>query len=231
MYHEDDLLPISALQHLLFCERQCALIHIEGLWAENRLTVEGQHLHRRANSEERETRRTGEGRRVRILRSMMLRSMKYGLTGVADLVELLEGPDHERPSPFPIEYKRGKPKRGDYDRVQLCAQALCLEEMLDTKVPAGAIFYARTRRREEVALSKGLRKKTIDAAQQLHAFIRSGATPIARKQPKCRRCSLFDLCMPDGTFKRSASAYLKRSIAMVKTATHESADDQLENGS
>lgn len=229
MYDENNLLPISALQHLLFCERQCALIHIERLWVENRLTVEGKHFHDRAHSGERESRRTDDGRRVRILRSVPLRSLRLGLIGVADIVEMHSQDDTGDPAmPFPVEYKRGKPKRGDFDRVQLCAQAICLEEMLDVDIPGGALFYARTRRREDVPFSHGLRHKTEQAAKRLHEMIAEGITPIAEAKPKCKRCSLRDLCMPDGTFSRSAAGYLRRSVERVRRDRSGSLESQPE---
>jgi len=150
MYTEDDLLPLSGLQHLLFCERQCALIHIEQAWAENLLTAEGRIMHERVHEADRESR--GE---VRIEYSMPLRSLRLGLIAKADVVEFHRKLDPgEKGSskwlPFPVEYKRGKPKKENYDKVQLCAQAMCLEEMLDVQIPEGAIFYGRTRRRQDV---------------------------------------------------------------------------------
>lgn len=223
MVDENDLLPISALQHLLFCERQCALIHIERLWAENRLTIEGQHLHDRAHSGERESRRTHKGRRVRILRSMPLRSLRLGLIGVADVVEMHSPDSASDPDvPFPVEYKRGKPKRGDHDRVQLCAQAMCLEEMLELEIAAGALFYAKMRRRQGVPFTKSLRRKTEQTAERLRAMISDGITPTEMKQPKCQRCSLRDLCMPAATFNRSASGYLRRALAGVRSQSEAS---------
>src|SRR5690606_16422424 len=139
MYAEKDFLPISALQHLLFCERQCALIHIEGLWAENRLTVEGQHLHEKAHAGRGET-RPG----VRIARGLAIRSERLGIAGYADIVEFHADEQSGLAKPFPVEYKRGRPKRHDADLVQLCAQAMCLEETLNTSVTAGALFYGST---------------------------------------------------------------------------------------
>ena len=135
MYSEDDLLPLSALQHLLFCERQCALIHVEQTWVENRFTAEGRIMHERVHEADRESRRD-----VRLEYSMPMRSLQLGVVGKADVVEFHR--DTEDPEdlwrPFPVEYKRGKPKKGNYDKVQLCAQALCLEEMLNIEVSAGA---------------------------------------------------------------------------------------------
>jgi CRISPR-associated exonuclease Cas4 len=217
MYTEDHLLPISALQHLLFCERQCALIHLEGLWAENRLTVEGRHLHDKAH-EGRSEKRPG----VRITRGLMIRSFRLGLVGKSDVVEFHEdpaGPDR----PFPVEYKRGRPKKHDADRVQLCAQALCLEEMLGTPVPAGALFYGRTRRRLDITLDEALRALTERTAEQLHDLIRGGRTPKVLREPKCDRCSLLDLCLPEATqARRSASRYMMRALESTLTQTVES---------
>lgn len=208
MFDEDDLLPISALQHLIFCERQCALIHIEGLWAENRLTVEGRHLHERVDDGLTETR--GD---VRITRSLPLRSLRLGLIGRADVVEFHRTRGSAEGQPLPVEYKRGKPKPDDSDRVQLCAQALCLEEMLGVHVPAGAIFYGRPRRRADVMFDQDLRGTTERAAGRLHALIGSGLTPIASRAPKCDGCSLLDLCMPDSLGpRRSASRYVDRAL-------------------
>lgn len=208
MYAEDDLLPISALQHLLFCERQCALIHLEGLWAENRLTTEGRHLHERADSGAAESRGG-----VRTVRSLALRSLRLGLAGRADVVEfhLREG---DKPAqPFPVEYKRGRPKVNDADRVQLCAQALCLEEMLGVPISAGALFYGTTRRRVEVLFDVVLRAVVMTAATRLHAMVASGTTPRAVREPKCANCSLLELCLPDAIgLRESASSYVERRL-------------------
>lgn len=209
-FSEDDLLPISALQHLIFCERQCALIHIEGLWAENRLTVEGRHLHEKAHDGSSEE-RAG----VRIARGLSLRSFTLGLVGKADVVDF-RGLDR---TPFPVEYKRGKAKKHDADKVQLCAQALCLEEMLATHVPAGALFYGRTRRRLDVVFDKPLRDLTKRTAERLHDLISSRRTPAAVREPKCDSCSLIDLCLPDAmSQRRSATKYF---MAAIETALSE----------
>ncbi len=210
-YSEDDLLPLSALQHLLFCERQCALIHAEGLWAENVLTVEGSHLHRKVDEGPDESRGG-----VRIARGVPLRSLRLGLIGKADTVEFHRTGDAWQP--FPVEYKRGRPKRDRSDEVQLCAQALCLEEMLGDTVPAGALFYATTRRRLDVAFDAGLRAETETAAVRLRALIAGGITPRARREPKCDRCSLLHLCLPDAAApERSASRYLERALRALES--------------
>lgn len=214
MYTEDGLLPISALQHLLFCERQCALIHIEHVWEENRLTVEGRHLHERVHEQDAES-RPG----IRIVRGLRLRSLRLGLAGIADVVEF-HG-DFKSPGsglqanglPFPVEYKRGKPKGDDVDRVQLCAQALCLEEMLETAVPQGALFYGVTRRRQDVAFDDQLRRLTCATAERLHCLVEAGLTPSAEYSRKCENCSLKELCLPESVANRkSAIRYLDRAL-------------------
>ena len=192
MYSEDDLLPISGLQHLLFCERQCALIHVEGQWAENRFTAEGRVGHERVHS--------GGGRSepgVRTACTLHLRSLSLGLSGMADVVEFHQQGPGEPWLPFPVEHKRGRPKGGNYDAVQLCAQALCLEEMLKVSVPAGALFYGTTRRRLDVAFDEGLRSETAAATRRFHELVVSGRTPAAEyRQKKCDACSLLSLCLP-----------------------------------
>lgn len=226
MFAEDDLLPISALQHLLFCERQCALIHIERQWAENRLTVEGQHLHRRAHEQKTE-RRAG----VHIVRSLAVRSLRYGLVGQTDVVEFtpLDDAARERLAQggaglsvvtmgtwrvTPIEYKRGRPKKDDSDRVQLCAQALCLEEMLGASIDFGALFYGARRRRTDVRCDEQLRGVAITAATRLHELIASRRTPPARREPKCDNCSLVSICLPDVLPRGSkVSAWFDRALA------------------
>lgn len=199
MYTEDDLLPISALQHLLYCERQCALIHIERAWEENLFTAEGRILHDKVDSGEGCVR---AGRRI--ARSLPLRSFQLGLSGIADVVEF--GPDSS--DVFPIEYKRGRTKAEDWDRVQLCAQATCLEEMLGTRIESGAIFYGKTRRREQVAFDRTLRIKTEEAAARLHRLVESGQTPPARYETKCESCSLLSVCMPRLGKAKSVAKYL-----------------------
>jgi CRISPR-associated exonuclease Cas4 len=211
VYAEDDLLPISALQHLLYCPRQCALIHLEQLWAENSLTVHGQHLHQRADSGKNELR---DG--VRTVRSLPLRSLKWGLIGKADIVEFRAEPIDMRC--FPVEYKRGKPKAHDADRVQLCAQAFCLEEMLSTSVRSGALFYGKTRRRLDVPFDEPLRDLTQRTIAGLHELIASRVTPSAvYEKGKCDRCSLINLCMPKAGSRSSAANYLDRVLTHALT--------------
>lgn len=217
-FAESDLVPISALQHLIYCERQCALIHNERLWAENRLTVEGRQLHKKTHDSKRGESRPG----VRIARGLPLRSFTLGLVGQADVVEFhdAEGrthdsegdvPDAAETSVLPVEYKRGQPKKHDADKVQLCAQAFCLEEMLalPEPIPAGRLFYGKTRRRQDIALDPPLRKRTRDAATRLHELIRTGQTPPARyDKQKCDRCSLFRLCLPETLRPRRTAEFV-----------------------
>jgi CRISPR-associated exonuclease Cas4 len=219
VWTEDELLPISALQHLVFCERQCALIHLERLWADNPLTVEGSDMHSRVHDHNASEVR-GD---VRVARGIALRSFRLGLAGQADVVEFHRaevGSGVSLPNasgvwlPFPVEYKRGRPKRGLADRVQLCAQALCLEEMLGVRLGVGALFYGRSRRRLPVAFDESLRSATKQFAERLHVLLAHAVTPRARREPKCKRCSLVSLCLPDAMApKRSAKRYLASATA------------------
>lgn len=225
MFSDDDLLPISALQHLVFCRRQWALIHLEGQWAENRLTVQGRHLHERAHKGGCESR--GD---VRITRGLRLCSYRLGLTGQADVVEFHRAAGNDASGvcgvslpgveglwrPFPVEYKRGRPKGDDCDEVQLCAQALCLEEMLDTSVPAGALFYGQPRRRHDVPFTETLRGRVESLAATLHDLTVAGATPPARYEKKCRNCSLANICMPKVAGGRRASQYVADLLANLE---------------
>ncbi|TAL52248.1 MAG: CRISPR-associated protein Cas4 [Nanoarchaeota archaeon] len=202
-YAEDDLIQLSALQHFMYCERQCALIHIEQLWNENLFTAEGRIMHDKVDTANRESRGN-----IRIEYSMPIRSLRLGLIGKADVVEFHRMDDGAW-MPFPVEYKRGKPKMDDCDKIQLCAQAICLEEMLKGEVKSGALFYGRTRRREDVFFDERLRLETEDAAKKVHALIESGMTPKPEYSKKCKKCSLYELCMPKISSKsRSASKYL-----------------------
>jgi CRISPR-associated exonuclease Cas4 len=184
---EDALIPLSALQHQLFCPRQCALIHVEGLWAEDGTTAEGRILHERVDAGQPE-RRPG----VRIVRGLALRSLALGVSGAADVVEFSGRP----PRPFPVEYKRGKPKAHRADEVQLCAQAICLEEMFGGEVSEGALFYGQTRRRQTVAFDAGLRLLIAEIAAVARANITAEHTPPPVRTSACRRCSLEVLCQP-----------------------------------
>lgn len=218
MYTEEDLLPISALQHLSFCERQWGLIHLEGAWLENRLTAEGRQLHERVHEAPGDVR--GD---LRTARGLRLRSLRLGLVGIADVVEFrrLKGEDvwlgirgiapslSGRWNVEPVEYKRGRPKSGNCDTVQLCAQAICLEEMIGVHIPVGQLFYARPRRRLAVHFTENLRNETCRLADRLHKLHERGETPPPpKRRQQCRSCSLAHVCLPEISRRRSATRYL-----------------------
>jgi CRISPR-associated exonuclease Cas4 len=228
MFTEDDLLPLSGLQHLLFCERQWALIHIERQWEENRLTQEGRVLHERVHESGTEA-RPG----VVVARGLRVRSLRLGLSGETDVVEFqrtqqasagamqLEGRAGWW-APFPVEYKRGRPKRYAWDEVQLCAQALCLEETFGVTIPAGALFYGTHRRRTHVDFDTRLRTQTESLAQRMHAMYAAGTTPPAVYESKCERCSLIERCMPKmSTRRRDVARYLATALRDVESAGDE----------
>ncbi len=209
MFTESELLPLSALQHICFCERQCALIHVEQVWLENRFTAEGRIMHDRVDTGKGESRRD-----LRISFSVSLRSLELGLVGKADVVEF-----HREKSdsgkvvwrPFPVEYKRGRPKKDDCDKIQLCAQSLCLEEMLGHRIDNGALFYGKTRRRQDVAIDDKLRRLTVEMAQKLHELFNSRQTPGPVFDKRCPNCSFVSYCLPKALErKRSAGRYLEK---------------------
>jgi len=201
-----DLIPLSALQHYLYCPRQCALIHLEQQWAENRQTAEGRLLHQRADTPQIERRRG-----VRTATGVPLLSLELGITGKADVVEFHHDEAGERA--FPVEYKRGRPKPHRADEVQLCAQALCLEAMLGRPITAGALFYGQTRRRKDVAFDRDLRTLTMDTIEQTRAMFSAGKTPLTTYDAKrCDACSLLDLCQPRLLGRRSVEHWLHRQL-------------------
>lgn len=221
-YAEDELLALSGIQHYSFCPRQWALIHIEQQWQENVLTYEGRQLHRRADDPYlSETR--GD---VLIARAMPLVSLTLGIYGVADVVEFhaVAGESKEEGRavalprrrgvwrPYPVEYKRGKPKAEDWDEVQLCAQALALEEMLNVRIEEGALFYGERERRVPVVFSVNLRERVDSLLGEMHQQFQKAETPPARYSPRCSNCSLVDLCMPRMK-KATADGYLQRYLA------------------
>ena len=213
MYHENDYLMLSALQHYLFCPRQCALIHVEQTWEENRLTTLGNILHERVHEAGREKR--GD---VITARGVALSSARLGLSGQADVVEFHRGAtgcalprESGRWQPFPVEYKRGKPKKDDCDAVQLCAQAICLEEMLGCAIPGGALFYGEPRHRFDVAFDEALRRDTEACAAAAHALLASGVTPPPVAGKQCGSCSLNERCLPE-TLSKRLSGYRQRLL-------------------
>ena len=206
-HSEDELISLSALAHFSYCRRRCALIHIEQIWTENLFTAEGRTFHKYVHDEKRESRRD-----VRTESGVPLRSLRLGLIGKADMIEF-----HRRGDggwvPFPVEYKRGKPKRDDCDKIQLCAQALCLEEMMDVHILEGALFYGRTRHRLDVVFTDALRKETEEAALKTRELIASGETPPPVYAKRCEQCSLLEVCLPKTVQKkRTVRAYISRMV-------------------
>lgn len=206
MFDEADFIPISALQHYVFCKRRAALVHIEQIWQDNLATTEGNAMHERVHDEMFESR--GD---VRFRTTMTLCSKSLGITGIADVVEFkrvdVSGIDIKGIpgvwQVFPIEYKRGTLHNEKAYETQLCAQALCLEEMLSTSVASGAIYWGETHRRQEIEFSQTLREHTVNTVEEVREFLLQGKTPLPRYDKKCKGCSLFDLCMPKELDKRS----------------------------
>lgn len=221
----DNFLLISGIQHIAFCERQWALIHIEQIWAENVRTVEGKQLHERVDDRWHDESR----KNIRVVRSMPLISKRLRLQGVADVVEFHQSDtnivgetcklDKRRGwwQPVPVEYKRGRAKQDDCDAVQLCAQAMALEEMLGVFVPYGYLFYGQTKRRQKVVINENLRQRTMDLATRMYFLFDAGITPGARKGKHCAQCSLLEDCQPDLASKnRSVASYIKRMCEDVE---------------
>ena len=224
---EESTVMVSALQHYLYCPRQCALIHVEGVWNENFLTASGRQLHERVDCRGGETRKD-----VHLATALRLTSNRLGLTGVADMVEFhrQETPCDANGAcvaarlpgrsgfwrPFPVEYKRGAPKSHRADEVQLCAQALCLEEMLNVSIGAGALFYGETRRRTDVVFDIELRSLTEDITARVHELICVGETPSPILTKGCKACSLFDQCRPEDVGGiGSAQRWIKNQLEAV----------------
>lgn len=215
IYREEEFLQLSGLQHFSFCRRQWALIHIEQQWAENLRTADGRILHEKAHD--------GSIREKRgdliIARDMSVHSSNLGISGNCDVVEFHRGthgillPDQEGLwQPYPVEYKRGSPKTTDADRLQLCAQAMCLEEMLCCDIPEAAIYYNEIRRREVIDLDETLRGKVKSSLAEMHDLYRRSHTPKAKPVKGCNACSLKELCIPKLVKKRSAQEYLLKRM-------------------
>jgi CRISPR-associated exonuclease Cas4 len=216
----DDLVPLSALNALLYCDRRAALRHIEALYVHNEHTLRGNQLHGRADRPGFERRRG-----VRTERGLWVVSRRLGLYGKADLVEFRRpagAKPHGKPVvevALPVEYKRGRSRRWDNDEVQLCAQALCLEEMLGVAVPEGAIYHARSRKRRPVAFDQDLRTRTEAAVTRLHALLAVVSIPPAVLKPQCRGCSLRGYCLPE------AFAHPRRVQALAQSLFSAHASD------
>lgn len=211
----DDLLPLSGLQHFKFCRRQWALIHIEQQWAENLYTVDGHLLHKRAHDKEL-TESRGD---TIITRGMAVFSHTLGLSGECDVLEFHRSADgvplrgHEGHwLPYPVEYKRGAPNGHGADELQLCAQAMCLEEMLCCEIAEGSLYYGQTRRRKVVRLSAEMRQEVRSLSSEMHELYRRGRTPSVKPSRKCSACSLRELCLPHLLHSKSVAAYLRDAM-------------------
>ena len=214
-YSSEDLLPLSGLQHFAFCRRQWALIHLEQQWKENLRTVEGNLLHRRAHDEAARERRGG----TLILLGLQVVSHQLGLSGQCDVVEFHADPEGVSLQweaglwqPYPVEYKRGSPKSHQADELQLCAQAMCLEEMLCCSIPEGALFYGEPRRRTVVPFTPELRETVQRDSDEMHQLYHRGHTPKAKPSKSCGACSLKELCLPQLVRRESVQTYLRRAM-------------------
>ena len=217
-YDDDDMLMLSGIQHYMFCPRQWALIHIEQQWADNRLTAEGELLHKNVDNP---AYRQKNGDTI-TLRAVHIASHTLGLYGICDAIELITSDSetnaitHPRYKgywkPYPIEYKRGHHKFDERDEVQLAAQVICLEEMYGIHIPEAALFYNETRHRESVTIDDQLRKLTYELSEAMHKTFACGVTPKAVRKHGCNSCSLLDICTPDLNKKMSVSYYLKKTF-------------------
>jgi CRISPR-associated exonuclease Cas4 len=213
--NEDDYLLLSGIQHFQFCKRQWALIHIEQQWEENVLTVEGEHLHRKADQP-----LTREKRQDKlIVRAMPVKSAALGITGVCDVVEFIRndrgvsisGADGSYLA-YPVEYKRGKPKTGSEDIVQLAAQAHCLEDMLLCEVDKGYIYYHEIKHRIEVTLDSSIKSKVKSIVAEMQDYYRRRHTPKVKTGAFCKSCSLQHICLPELMNKRTVKSYIEGKL-------------------
>lgn len=216
MYREEDYLMLSGLQHFAYCRRQWALIHIEQQWAENERTVDGQIFHSVAHDKARIEKR-GE---LLITRGLPVKSAKLGMSGICDVVEFHKSEEGVSLAsyeglwqPYPVEYKKGLPKLNEADEMQLCGQAICLEEMLLCRIPGGSLFYGENRRRETVEFTEELRGKVYDMAKEMHVLWDKGYTPRVKPQKGCNACSLKEICVPRLGRVKSVSAYIEGSLS------------------
>lgn len=212
---DSDFLMLSGLKHFQFCRRRWALVHIEQLWEENALTMEGHYMHERVHDDS-FTQVRGS---VLLTRGMPVRSQTLKITGVCDMVELYQDETGVRIQGraglwrlYPVEYKLGRPDAQGADALQLCAQAMCLEEMFVTEIPEGALYYGKTKHRQRVSLTKELRQQVTDSAAEMHRLMERGYTPRAKMKKSCQGCSLAEICQPALTKQVSASEYIRRAF-------------------
>lgn len=215
MYGEEDYLMLSGIQHFAFCRRQWAMIHIEQQWAENYRTTAGELMHKTAHDDASFEKR-GD---LLIIRGMRISSRNLGLSGQCDVVEFhqdengvsLFGYDGKW-KPIPVEYKRGMPKENNADELQLCAQAMCLEEMLQVYVQDGYLYYGENRRRSHVDFTDSLREEVRNAAKEMHELFQRGYTPNVKPTKKCKACSLENLCLPKLQKTVKVRDYIEKGI-------------------
>lgn len=212
MYTEDDFIMISALQHYVYCPRQCGLIHVDDVWHENVFTVRGNILHEKVDTDTYETRGT-----LKTVRGLRIHSFKYGIVGRCDVVEFKQlnnqEDSHFRENDIkevvPVEFKAGEPKDDISDKVQLCAQALCLEEMLNTTIKQGAFFYGKIRRRNVIVIDNELRSQTVNIIASVRKIVSTNEIPSAEYAAKCRNCSIESICQPKAMNKKKLEQYIK----------------------
>lgn len=202
MYTEDNFIMISALQHYIFCPRQCGLIHIDDVWQDNLFTVRGEILHEKVETDTFETR--GD---VKTVRGLRIHSYKYGLVGRCDVVEFKKNAKDKEV--LPVEFKAGEPKDDISDKVQLCAQVLCLEEMLNIKIAKAAFFYGKIRRRQVIDITNELREQTVEIINKVRELVESGKVPVIEYSSKCRNCSLINVCQPKAMNNKKLKKYIQ----------------------
>lgn len=216
VYKEEEYLQLSGIQHFAFCRRQWALIHVESQWKDNLHTTEGNILHERAHDISIREKRNN----IISMRNLSVSSAILGISGQCDIVEYhkvendgitLAGYDGIW-RPFPIEYKRGSPKETNVDKLQLCAQAMCLEEMLCCGISEGALYYGETRHREEVPLSEELRSEVKQMTEEMHSMLAKGHTPKAKITKSCKACSLNDICVPELSKTSTVATYIRNVL-------------------
>ncbi|HOV40182.1 MAG TPA: CRISPR-associated protein Cas4 [Oscillospiraceae bacterium] len=206
---------LSGIQHFCFCKRQWALIHIEQQWSDNLLTVEGDILHKNVHDIGFDEKR---GDKI-VVRGMAINSVELGVSGLCDVVEFMRSEDgvsifgrEGKYKVIPVEYKRGKPKENDADRLQLAAQAICLEEMLCCKIEKGFLYYGEIRRREEIVFDDEIRQKTVSMIKEMHGYFERGYTPKTKRTKSCNACSLKDICLPGLQKNISAGKYIRERL-------------------
>lgn len=216
MYEEDDFLMLSGLQHFAYCRRQWALIHIEQQWAENERTIDGQLFHKKAH----DAGSTEKRRNLIITRGLHIKSAELGVTGICDVVEFHKSEQgitlfsfEGQWQPYPIEYKKGEPKENNADELQLCAQAMCMEEMLLCDIPYGSLFYGQNRRRTQVEFTNELRTQVKTMLEEMHELWKKGYTPKVKPQKGCNACSLKEICIPRLMKTKSVSSYIEENLA------------------